>query len=100
MAYGLEAGSAWLDWLVGLTWQGRKSGEARGSVGRAFNLFGLLERRIVNSEVDRFCYLFAPLRVELLVSVCFILWAERLTRRPKLEIENRRRPRDLRSELS
>ncbi|PKI73038.1 hypothetical protein CRG98_006533 [Punica granatum] len=43
MACSLEDGSAWLGWLVDPTWLGRKSGEARVSIGRAFVLRGSLE---------------------------------------------------------
>ncbi|PKI49289.1 hypothetical protein CRG98_030332 [Punica granatum] len=42
-------------------------------------------------EVACFCRLFAPLRDVPLVSACFVLWAERFTRQPQLEIDNRRR---------
>ncbi|PKI68953.1 hypothetical protein CRG98_010633 [Punica granatum] len=52
------------------------------------------------SEVVNFCHLFAPLRVVLLVSACFVLWAERLTHRPQLEIDNRRHPRNPQTGLS
>ncbi|OWM78319.1 hypothetical protein CDL15_Pgr001040 [Punica granatum] len=52
------------------------------------------------SEVIRFCRLFAPLRAVLLVLACFVLWAKRLTRRPRLEIDNRRRHRNPRTGLS
>ncbi|PKI51790.1 hypothetical protein CRG98_027838 [Punica granatum] len=136
MACGLEAGSAWLGWLVSSTWLRRNSGGARGLISCAFNLRGSLERRIVNchellvghpnivmlrirkcssgrgtrkpvllrlydrSEVDHLCRLFTPLRAELLVSAYFVLWAERLTCRPRLKIGNRRRPRNPRPEFS
>ncbi|PKI78369.1 hypothetical protein CRG98_001237 [Punica granatum] len=45
-------------------------------------------------EVVHFCRLFEPLRDVPLVSACFVLWAERFTRQPRLEIDNRRRPRN------
>ncbi|PKI67520.1 hypothetical protein CRG98_012104 [Punica granatum] len=51
-------------------------------------------------QVDRFCRLFMPLRVVLLVSVCFALWAKWLTRRPRLKIDKRRRPRNPKTGLS
>ncbi|PKI78947.1 hypothetical protein CRG98_000659 [Punica granatum] len=52
------------------------------------------------SEVVCFCRTFAPLRAVLLVSTCFVLWAERFTCRPRLEIDMRRRPRNPQTRLS
>ncbi|PKI65512.1 hypothetical protein CRG98_014093 [Punica granatum] len=52
------------------------------------------------SEVVRFYRLFAPLRDVSLMSACFVLWAERFTCRPRLEIDIRRRPRNPRTGLS
>ncbi|PKI70266.1 hypothetical protein CRG98_009343 [Punica granatum] len=60
----------------------------------------LIERSIFMSEIVRFCPLFAPLRTALLVSVCFVLWAKWLTHRPRLEIDNQRRPRNSRTGFS
>ncbi|PKI35965.1 hypothetical protein CRG98_043647 [Punica granatum] len=96
-----------------------KSEEARDSIDYAFDFRGSLERRIINgmfawpgtqksvllcldyrSEVVCFCRLFAPLRAVLLMSACFVPWAEQLTRRPWLEVDNRRHPRDPRTGLS
>ncbi|PKI78423.1 hypothetical protein CRG98_001196 [Punica granatum] len=51
-------------------------------------------------EVVRFCRLFAPLRDVPLMSACFVLWAERFTCRPRLEIDIRRRPKNPRMGLS
>ncbi|PKI58748.1 hypothetical protein CRG98_020855 [Punica granatum] len=51
-------------------------------------------------EVVRFCLLFAPLRDVTLVSACFVLWAERVTCRPQLEIDIWRHPRNPRMGLS
>ncbi|PKI32874.1 hypothetical protein CRG98_046735 [Punica granatum] len=51
-------------------------------------------------EVVRFYRLFAPLRDVPLVSACFVLWAERFTCRPWLEIDIRRCPKNPRTGLS
>ncbi|PKI64999.1 hypothetical protein CRG98_014584 [Punica granatum] len=51
------------------------------------------------SEVVRFCLSFAPLRAVLLVSAYFVLWPERFTCQPRLEIDIRRRPRNPRTGL-
>ncbi|PKI72247.1 hypothetical protein CRG98_007321 [Punica granatum] len=52
------------------------------------------------SEAVRFCLLFVPLCAVLLVSACFVLWVERLTRQPRLEIDDRRCHRNPRTGLS
>ncbi|PKI77715.1 hypothetical protein CRG98_001899 [Punica granatum] len=52
------------------------------------------------SEVVRFCRSFAPLRAVLLVLTCFVLWAERFTCRPRLEIDIQKRLRNPPTRLS
>ncbi|PKI60685.1 hypothetical protein CRG98_018932 [Punica granatum] len=59
----------------------------------------VLLRSNYQSEIVRLCCLFALLHAILLVSACFVLWAERLTRQPRLEIDNLRRPRNSRTGL-
>ncbi|PKI73968.1 hypothetical protein CRG98_005644 [Punica granatum] len=51
-------------------------------------------------EVVRFCRLFTPLRDVPLVSACFVLWAERFSCLPRLEIDIWRRPKKPRTGLS
>ncbi|PKI36135.1 hypothetical protein CRG98_043473 [Punica granatum] len=59
----LGVGLAWLGWLVDPTWLGRKLGEVRGSIGRAFVLRGSIERQIVNCLcVPGFCLVGARMR--------------------------------------
>ncbi|PKI75911.1 hypothetical protein CRG98_003694 [Punica granatum] len=72
-------------------------GECSGDSGTRKPALPRLDDR---GEVVHFCRLFVPLRAVLLASVCFVSWAERLTRRPWLEINIRRRPKNPQTRLS
>ncbi|PKI73969.1 hypothetical protein CRG98_005645 [Punica granatum] len=72
-------------------------GECSGVLGTRKPVLLRLDDR---GEVVRFCRLFAPLRDVPLMSACFVLWAERFTCRPRLEIDIRRRPKNPRTGLS
>ncbi|PKI49541.1 hypothetical protein CRG98_030078 [Punica granatum] len=107
-----ERHGSWLGSWLGLAWLARGSHLAREKVGRSSVLDrskcsgGPRTRKLVllrledRNKVDHFCRLFTPQCAELLVSACFVLRAKRLTRRPRLKIENQRRPRNPRPEFS
>ncbi|PKI68042.1 hypothetical protein CRG98_011638 [Punica granatum] len=119
---GSKTGPVLLGWFglaMGPTWLGERPGEARVSIGRAFDLCDLLERRIINvrtnaiaarkpvlldldarSEVSRFRCPIVCLRDLLHALARFMPWAEYLAHRPRLKIGNRRRPGNPQSEFS
>ncbi|PKI68514.1 hypothetical protein CRG98_011110 [Punica granatum] len=90
-----EAGS--FKWQNGpWKWTGESGNMGGGPEARKSVLLGLDDQ----NEVDCLCRLFVFLYAILLALACIVLWAEQLTRRPEPEIENQRRPGNLRSKFS